>query len=46
MKLYTNGRGIMTRMAATPIYVKTIQKSSSPEPSADCNGSWYVALET
>ena len=22
--------------------VKTLQKSSSPEPAADCNATWYV----
>ena len=32
-KVYINGPGHMTKMAATPIYVKTLQKSSSPEPA-------------
>ena len=32
MKIYTNGLGHMTRMAAMPIYDKTHLKSSCPEP--------------
>ena len=32
-KVYINGPGHMTKMAATPIYGKTLQKSSSPEPA-------------
>ena len=31
-KVYINGSGHMTKMAATPIYGKTLQKSSSPGP--------------
>ena len=31
-KYYINGPGHMTKMAAMPILVKTLQKSSSPEP--------------
>ena len=32
MKIYTNGLGHMTNMAAMPIYVKNLKKCSSPEP--------------
>ena len=32
-KVYINDPGHMTMMAATPIYGKTLQKSSSPEPA-------------
>ena len=32
MKIYTNDLGHMINMAAMPIYVKNIYKSSSPEP--------------
>ena len=31
-KVCSNGPGQMTKMAATPIMVKTIKKTSSPEP--------------
>ena len=31
-KVYINGSGHMTKMAATPIYGKNLQKSSNPEP--------------
>ena len=31
-KIYINGPGHMTKMAATPIYGKNLKKSSSPEP--------------
>ena len=31
MKIYTNELGHMTNMAAMPIYVKNLKKSSSPE---------------
>ena len=31
-KVDINGPGHMTKMAAMPIYGKTLQKSSSPEP--------------
>ena len=31
-KICINGPGHMTKMAAMPIYVKTLKKSSSPEP--------------
>ena len=32
MKIYWHDAGHMTKMAATPIYGKTLQKSSSLEP--------------
>ena len=32
-KVYINGPGHMTKMAAMPIYCKTLQKSSSQEPA-------------
>ena len=32
-KVCINGPGHMTKMAATPIYVKNLKKSSSPEPA-------------
>ena len=32
MKVYINGPGHMTKMAAMPIYGKNLKKSSSPEP--------------
>ena len=32
MKVYSNGLGHMTKMAAMPIYGKNLKKSSSPEP--------------
>ena len=32
MKVYINGPGHMTKMAAMPIYGKNLEKSSSPEP--------------
>ena len=31
-KVYINGPGHMTKMAAIPIYSKNLKKSSSPEP--------------
>ena len=31
-KVYINGQGHMTKMAAMPIYGKNLKKSSSPEP--------------
>ena len=33
MKVYSNGPGHMTKMAAMPIYGKNLNKSSSPEPN-------------
>ena len=44
-KVYINGPGHMTKMAAMPIYGKNLLKSSSPEPpqkSYDLE-TWYVA---
>ena len=32
-KVYINGLGHMTKMAAMPIYGKNLKKSSSPEPA-------------
>ena len=32
MKLYMNELGLITNMAAMPIYGKNLKKSSSPEP--------------
>ena len=32
-KVYINGPGHMTKMAAMPIYGKNLKKSSSPEPA-------------
>ena len=32
MKIYTNELGHMTNMAAMPIYIKNLKKSSAPEP--------------
>ena len=32
-KVYINGPGHMTKMAARPIHGKNLQKSSSPEPA-------------
>ena len=32
-KVYINGPGHMTKMAAMPIYDKNLKKSSSPEPA-------------
>ena len=34
MKIYSNTFGHMTKMTAMPMYAKTLQKSSSPEPPA------------
>ena len=31
-KVYSNGPGHVTKMAAMPIYDKNLKKSSSPEP--------------
>ena len=33
-KVYTNGPGHMTKMAAMPIYGKNVKKISSPEPKS------------
>ena len=32
MKIYTNEKGHMTKVAAMPIYGKNLKKSSTPEP--------------
>ena len=32
MKVYSNDPGHLTKMAAKPIYGKSLKKSSSPEP--------------
>ena len=32
LKIYTNGHGSLSKMAAMPIMVKNTEKSSSPEP--------------
>ena len=44
-KVFSRQLSHMTKMTATPIYVKTLQKSFSPEP-ADFHETWYVALGT
>ena len=44
-KVYINGTGHMTKMAATPIYGKNLQKSSSTELSFD-HETWHGALYT
>ena len=31
-KVYINGLGHMTKMAAMPIYIKNLKKITSPEP--------------
>ena len=38
-KVYINGPGHMTKMAAMPIYIygKNLKKSSSPEPEVLCS---------
>ena len=42
-KVYSNGTGQMTKMAAMPIYGKNLKKSSSAEPKADDLENWYAA---
>ena len=32
MKIYTNEMGLITNMAAMPIYGKNLKKNSAPEP--------------
>ena len=34
----------MTKMAAMPIYDKSLKKSSSPQPKLDDLESWYAAV--
>ena len=46
MKIWWHVAGHMTKMATTPVYVKTLQKSSSRNQWADFHESWYVALMT
>ena len=43
-KVCSPGLGYMTNMAATTIYGKTLQKSSSLEPKG--LGLWYIPLMT
>ena len=45
-KVYINGPGHMTKMAAMPIYGKNLKKSSSPEPAGRFSQTWYVASGT
>ena len=45
-KVYINGPGHMTKMAAMPIYGKNLRKSSSPEPEAYDLETWHVASRT
>ena len=44
-KVCINGTGHMTKMAATPIYGKNLQKSSSTELSYD-HETWHGAIYT
>ena len=44
-KVYINGPGHMTKMAAMPIYGKNLKKSS-PEPEVLDLETWNVALGT
>ena len=47
MKICLQNLGHMTKMAAISIYmVKTLQKSSSPEPLGEFHETWYVASGT
>ena len=46
MKICKHDPGHMTKMAARTYMVKTLQKSSSPEPAADFHETWYVASRT
>ena len=43
-KVCSRQLGHMTKMAATPIYGKTLQKSSSETRRADFHETWHVAL--
>ena len=42
--MYINNLGHMTKMAAMPIYGKTLQKSSSPEQVTDFKETMHEAL--
>ena len=47
MKVYINGPGLMTKMAATPIYCKNPSKIFLLQNRrADFHETWYVALGT
>ena len=43
-KIYTKCTGHMTKMAATPIYGKTLKNLLLQNQKADDLGTWYVAL--
>ena len=45
-KVYINGPGIMTKMAAMPIYGKNLKNSSSPEPEFYDLETWHVTSGT
>ena len=46
-KVYINGPGHMTKMAAMPICGKNLKKSSSPEPEVPYDFEiWHVAMGT
>ena len=44
-KVYINGPGHMTKMAATPIYCKNLKKSSSPEPAGRFSRNLVCSIE-
>ena len=46
MKVYINGPGHMTKMAAMPIYSKNLKQYSSPEPEVYDLETWHVASMT
>ena len=46
MKMSLHDAGQMTKMAAMPIYGKTLQKSSSTEPAGRFSQTWFVASGT
>ena len=45
-KVCSRHLGHMTKVATSPYMVKTLQKSSSPEPATDFHETWYVASGT
>ena len=45
-KVCINGPGHMTKMAATPIYVKTLKNLLLQNRRADFHKTWYVASGT